>query len=229
MTRGTGLRLTALLLLVAGLGYWAVTDGGQTLSAVNAWVATLGLWAPVMFALVFALAQAAFVPGSVLTASAGLLFGVALGSAAVLVGATAGAALCFWLARWLGRPAVVRFAGSGRLADLDDRIARRGFAAVLVLRLVPVLPFAMVNYGAGVTAVRFVPYLAATVLGTAPATVAYAGLGGSLSDPTSPALWLALTGLLALTAGGWWLARRTTPRRPVPGARPTDGGGPGPT
>ncbi|MDK1476639.1 TVP38/TMEM64 family protein [Streptomyces sp. 549] len=226
LTRGTALRLALLLLLVAGLGYWAVKDGGETLSGLNTWVASLGLWAPLMYALVFAVAQAAFVPGSVLTASAGVLFGVALGSATVLVGATVGAALCFGLARWLGRPAVARLAGSGRLADLDERLSRRGFAAVLVLRLVPVFPFAAVNYGAAVTAVRFTPYLAATVVGTAPATVVYAGLGGSLTDPGSPALWWSMAGLLALTVGGWWLARRTAPGHPSPTAGPLPTPGP---
>lgn len=217
MTRPMVARLLILALLLAALGYWAVTGGGRFLTELPGWVDSLGFWAPLAFALFYALAQAAFVPGSVLTASAGVLFGVALGAATVLVGATAGAALSFGIARRLGRPAVARFAGTGRLADLDARLTRRGFWAVLVLRLVPLFPFAVVNYGAGVTGVRFAPYMAATAIGIVPGTLAYTGLGGALRDPGSPALWIALTTLLVLSAGGWWAARglRRGSRHPV--------------
>lgn len=208
------LRLAVLVLLALGMGAWALTSGEDSLSALNDRVGSLGVWAPLVFALFFALAQAAFVPGSVLTASAGVLFGVPMGVLTSLAGATAGAALSFVIARRLGRGAVVRLAGSGRLAQLDEALSRRGFWAVLAVRLVPVFPFALVNYGAGVTGVRFAPYLAATVLGILPATFAYVGVGGSLGDPGSPVLWIALAGLALLSAGGWWAARRTLGPRP---------------
>lgn len=202
------LRLVLLAVSAAVLGWWAVVHGGQTLDEVNAGTAALGFWAPLVYAGFFALAQGAFVPGSVLTASAGVLFGVGTGIATALVGGIAGAVLSFAVARRLGRPAVAALAGSGRLAQLDARLSRRGFAAVLVLRLVPVFPFAVVNYGAGVTAVRFGPYLAATALGIVPATVVYATLGGSLREPGAPGLSPALGGLLLLAVVGGLLARR---------------------
>ncbi|GFH37784.1 TVP38/TMEM64 family protein [Streptomyces pacificus] len=201
-------RLAVLVVLVAALASWVALGGGAgLLHEVRQWVDSLGLWGPVVFALCYAVAVTVLLPGSVLTASAGALFGLALGTAAVLAGATAGAALSFGLARWLGRPAVARYAGSGRLARLDSYLTRRGFAAVLLVRLVPLFPFSVINYGAGVAGVRFSSYLAATALGIIPGTVVYTGLGGSLGDPASPALWIALGGLLVLSAGGWWAAR----------------------
>lgn len=205
--RASVVRLGVLAVLLVGLGCWAVLDGGRFLSGVGAWVEALGFWGPLVFALVYALAVTALVPGAVLTATAGALFGLPLGAGAVLVGATGGAALSFALARWLGRPAVARWAGDGRLARLDAALARRGFLAVLVMRLVPLFPFTVVNYGAGVAGVRFVPYVTATAVGIVPGTLVYTGLGGGLRDPASPVLWLALGGLLALSAGGWWAAR----------------------
>ncbi|RNL74257.1 TVP38/TMEM64 family protein [Streptomyces sp. I6] len=196
------------MVLVAALASWAALGGGvDLLHDVRQWVDSLGLWGPVVFALCYAVAVTALLPGSVLTASAGALFGLTLGTAAVLVGATAGAALSFGLARRLGRPVVARYAGSGRLARLDSYLTRRGFAAVLLVRLVPLFPFSVINYGAGVAGVRFSSYLAATALGIIPGTVVYTGLGGSLGDPASPVLWIALGGLLVLSAGGWWAAR----------------------
>lgn len=201
-------RLAVLVVLVAVLASWVALGGGaDLLRDVRQWVDSLGLWGPVVFAVCYALAVTALLPGSVLTASAGALFGLTLGTAAVLVGATVGAALSFGLARWLGRPVVARYAGSGRLARLDSYLTRRGFAAVLLVRLVPLFPFSVINYGAGVAGVRFSSYLAATALGIIPGTVVYTGLGGSLGDPASPVLWIALGGLLVLSAGGWWAAR----------------------
>ncbi|KUO15828.1 hypothetical protein AQJ91_39230 [Streptomyces dysideae] len=205
--RTAWIRLAVLAVLLAALGSWVATGGTDLLREVRQWVDSLGPWGPVVFAVCYALAVTALLPGSVLTASAGALFGLPLGAGTVLVGATAGAALSFGLARWLGRPVVARYAGTGRLARLDAYLTRRGFVAVLVLRLVPLFPFSVINYGAGVAGVRFSSYATATALGIIPGTVVYTGLGGSLGDPASPGLWIALGGLLVLSAGGWWAAR----------------------
>ncbi|MGW0734762.1 TVP38/TMEM64 family protein [Streptomyces sp. NPDC002851] len=213
-SRGTWGKLLALAALLTGLGCWVALGGGTLLGSVTEWADSLGVWGPMVFAVCYALAVTAFVPASVLTASAGALFGLPLGAATVLAGATGGAALSFGLARWLGRPAVARYAGTGRLSRLDAFLTRRGFLAVLVVRLVPLFPFTLINYGAGVAGIRFVPYVTATALGIVPGTLVYTGLGGALRDPTSPELWLALAGLLVLTAGGWWAARLVRSRTP---------------
>ncbi|MFE9366048.1 TVP38/TMEM64 family protein [Streptomyces sp. NPDC006978] len=205
--RAPWVRLSLLVVLLVVLGSWVALGGGDLLRDVRRWVDSLGVWGPAVFAVVYALAVTALLPGSVLTASAGALFGLPVGAGAVLVGATAGAALSFGLARWLGRPVVARYAGSGRLARLDDYLTRRGFAAVLLVRLVPLFPFSVINYGAGVAGVRFSSYVTATALGIIPGTVVYTGLGGSLGDPGSPGLWIALAALLVLSTGGWWAAR----------------------
>jgi uncharacterized membrane protein YdjX (TVP38/TMEM64 family) len=204
--RGVVAKLLVLVAVLVGLGSWVVLGSGPSLAEVRDWVDSLGVWGPLVFTLVYALAVTALLPGSVLGASAGALFGLPMGATAVLVGATAGAVLSFGLARWLGRPAVARFAGSGRLARLDAHLARQGFVAVLVLRLAFV-PFNTVNYGAGVAGVRFGSFVAATAVGIVPGTLFYTGLGGALRERGAMPLWIALAGLLVLSAGGWWAVR----------------------
>ncbi|UGY91260.1 TVP38/TMEM64 family protein [Streptomyces gobiensis] len=204
--RGVVVKLLVLIAVLAALGSWVALGDGPSLVEVRDWVDSLGVWGPLVFTLIYALAVTALLPGSVLGASAGVLFGLPMGATAVLVGATAGAALSFSLARWLGRPAVARFAGSGRLARLDAHLARQGFVAVLVLRLAFV-PFNTVNYGAGAAGVRFGSFVAATALGIVPGTLFYTGLGGALRDPGSMPLWIAVAGLLVLSTGGWWAVR----------------------
>ncbi|MFG2005071.1 TVP38/TMEM64 family protein [Spirillospora sp. NPDC048911] len=206
-SRGAVVRLLAFAAVLVGLGVLVAMGGGALWEDISEWVDSLGFWGPLIFAFCYALAVIALIPGSVLNASAGALFGVALGSAAVFAGATAGAALSFGLARLLGRPAVARYTGSGRLARLDAYLSRRGFESVLVLRMVSLFPFGVVNYAAGVAGVRFASYMAGTALGIIPGTLVYTGLGGALREPGSPVVWIAPVGLVVLSAGGWWAAQ----------------------
>ncbi|MFJ9012557.1 TVP38/TMEM64 family protein [Streptomyces canus] len=135
--RRATLRAGLLLLLLAVLGVVTLTGGGRALEQARDQVDTWGMWAPLAFAVLYALTVTALAPAIVLTTSAGVLFGVVTGTATVLTGATAGAALSFALARRLGRSAVARWAADGRLAQPATLMARRGFTAVLLLRLVP--------------------------------------------------------------------------------------------
>jgi uncharacterized membrane protein YdjX (TVP38/TMEM64 family) len=206
-SRSAAVKLSLFAAMLLGFGVLVALGGGALWDDISAWVESLGFWGPLVFAACYALAVTALIPGSVLNASAGALFGVALGAAAVLAGATAGAALSFGLARMMGRPAVARYTGSGRLARLESYLSRRGFESVLVLRMVSMFPFGAVNYGAGVAGVGFGPYMAGTVLGIVPGTLVYTGLGKALSEPGSPAVWMAPVGLVLLSAAGWWVAR----------------------
>lgn len=205
--RGVLVRLLVLGSVLLGLGVLAALAGEALWGDVSDWVDSLGPWGPPVFALCYVLAVTALVPGSVLNASAGALFGVTVGTLAVLAGATAGAALSFALARALGRPAVARLTGTGRLARLDAHLSRRAFESVLFLRVASVFPFGAVNYGAGVAGVRFAPYIAGTALGIVPGTLVYTGLGDALREPGSPLVWIAPAGLVLLSAFSWWAAR----------------------
>ena len=79
--------------------------------------------------------------------------------------------LAFLLGRRLGREQVERIAGA-RVRELDARLARRGCVVVLVARLVPVFPYGLVSYGAGLTGARARAYMSVTILGTIPASLA---------------------------------------------------------
>ncbi|MER6814066.1 TVP38/TMEM64 family protein [Spirillospora sp. NPDC000708] len=222
VSRAAVVKLLVLGAVLLGVGVVVAIAGGAVWGDVSAWVDSLGWWGPLVFAVCYALAVTALVPGSVLNASAGALFGVAVGVGSVLVGATAGAAISFALARALGRPAVARYAGSGRLARLDAYLSRRAFESVLVLRMVGLFPFGVVNYGAGVAGVRFAPYIAGTFAGIIPGTLVYTGLGKALREPGSPMVWIAPVGLVALSGFSWWLSRyvRSRGERAEAGAVP---------
>ncbi len=146
------------------------------------WVEGLGVWGPVAFILGYAVATLAFVPGSLLTLAAGAIFGIVKGTAMVFLGATLGASAAFLVSRYAARRAVERrLAGDRRFAALDRAIGGQGLKIVLLLRLSPVFPFNLLNYALGLTRIRFVDYLLASV-GMLPGTVLYVYSGKVVGD-----------------------------------------------
>lgn len=150
------------------------------------------------YVVVYAIASLLPVPKAVFTLEAGVLFGVAAGVPIVLAGATLGALLAFGTSRLLGRAPFAQISGE-TVAALDARLARGGFWAVLGLRLVPVVPFTVLNYAAGLTAVRARAFTAATVVGMAPATSLYVALGAAGRRPGSAPFWLAAASVVVFS------------------------------
>ncbi|MFV2104477.1 TVP38/TMEM64 family protein [Micromonospora sp. LOL_024] len=216
-------RLMFLVALLAGAATLLATQGTPDVDTLRDRVAATGVWAPLLFTAGYAVGTVLLVPGVLLTTAAGALFGVVGGSVVVLVGATLGAVASFLLGRLLGRPAVERLVG-GRLQRLDGFLTRRGLVAVIGLRLVPLVPFALLNYGSGVTAVRLRDYTIGSAIGMTPGIVAYTAVGGSLADPTSPQFLAAVAGLATLTIAGAVAARRARRREKLAEPRPAGEG-----
>jgi len=111
----------------------------------------------------------------------------------------------FSLSRWWAHDAVLALAGP-RLLALRDVLARRGFLSVLYARIAPGVPYNLVNYAAGLTAIPLRTFAAATALGASPRAFAYTALGGSLDDLGSPEAIVAICLLVAMAIGGLvWL------------------------
>lgn len=205
--RAAVLRLVALALLIAAALVLAELIGIPGVDELRTCLVPWEWWGVAAYAALYAVATLSPLPKTVLSLGAGALFGLGRGVGVVVVGACAGAVLAFSLARLLGREGVHRLTGL-RGDRLDAQLARRGFLTVLVLRLVPVVPFTAVNYLAGVTALRLPVFLSATVLGILPTTTTYVALGAYGSEPGSWPFWTALASVVVLTAGGGVVALR---------------------
>lgn len=204
-------RFALLGVLLAAAITVLLTVGAPSGAAVEAAVNRAGIAAPLVFVLLYATLTVAFFPASVLTGVSGVLFGTALGTVLSVTSATTGATLSFLLARRLGREQIERIAGE-RIGRLDRWLERRGFLAVLYVRLMPVMPFNALNYASGVTGVRLRDYVLGTAIGIVPGAFAYAALGGSLDDLTSPA-FLGAVGLVIVLGLGAPLVDRLVRRR----------------
>ena len=141
-------------------------------------VVGLGPLGWVVYALVYAACCVLFVPASILTLGAGAIYGLPLGFAIVLTGATLGATASFLLARGTLRKWVETMTSKNPgFRALDRAIAREGAKIVFLVRLSPLFPFTYVNYAFGLTGVKTLPYVAATAIGMIPGGLAYVWLG----------------------------------------------------
>lgn len=199
-------RFGVLALVVVALFVTFLVFGGPSRQDIENLVESAGVLAPALFVIVYVIASVLVFPGAVLTAAGGVLFGTWWGTVLAVIGASLGAAAAFEIGRWLGRDQVERIAGD-RISRFDDWLGRRGFTAVLYVRLIPVFPFNLLNYAAGVTGVRRRDYLIATAVGIIPGTFAYAALGGNLTDPTSPEFIAAVVLVVVLAIGGPFVNR----------------------
>jgi uncharacterized membrane protein YdjX (TVP38/TMEM64 family) len=134
-----------------------------TQEALSQFLENAGFWAPLTFMLVYAAGICLFLPSILLTALGAALFGAYWGFLYVWIGAMAGASAAFWIGRSLGREFAAFLIGN-RLRKYDDAIERNGFATVLYLRLI-YFPFTAMNFGMGLTKVRFWDYFLGTGLG----------------------------------------------------------------
>jgi len=166
---------------LAGLVLLGSTLGGR-IPELSDWVARQGVWGGIAFVAAYAVATVAFVPGSVLTLAAGVIFGVVQGTAWVFLGAVIGSTAAFLIARYAARPLVEqRLRGTPRFDHLDRAVGASGRRIVLLLRLSPILPFNLLNYALGLTKVRLADYVLASVA-MLPGTLLYVYSGSLIGD-----------------------------------------------
>jgi uncharacterized membrane protein YdjX (TVP38/TMEM64 family) len=193
----------------------------QQLVGTLEWIDGLGAIAPVAFIVLYILITVALLPASVVTLGAGVVFGVVKGSVLVFAGAMLGATAAFLVGRYLARDWVARrIANRPKFQAIDTAIAQEGRKVIFLLRLSPIFPFNLLNYGLGLSQVSLKDYVLGT-LGIAPGTVMYVYLGslvGSLAmlgaepgvdDPQAVIVqWVVrVVGLIATIAVTFYITR----------------------
>ncbi len=158
-----------------------------TAEALGNFLETAGPWAPVLYMLIYAIGVCLFLPGTLLTGLGAAIFGAYWGFLYVWIGAMLGASAAFFIGRTLGREFAASLIGD-RLKKYDDAIERNGFATVLYLRLV-YFPFTPMNFGMGLTKVRFKDYFFGTGLGIIVGTFIFTFFIGTLKEVWASGNW----------------------------------------
>lgn len=175
------------------------------------WIDSLGAVGAIAFILLYIIATVAFLPGSILTLGAGVVFGIFLGSFYVFIGATLGATAAFLVGRYLARGWVIKkIEDNQKFKAIDQAVGREGLKIVFLTRLSPIFPFNLLNYAYGVTGVSLKDYVISSV-GMIPGTIMYVYIGslagnlatiGTEAQPANPNLqWtIRIVGFIATVA-----------------------------
>ncbi len=180
---------------------------------------SLGPAAPFLWPLLFGIGNF-LVPWPILAGATGLLFGTAGGTGLALLGVLVAAGLQFGAARVIAGEDFRRRVLS-RLPHIDELLRRNGLLAVFYSRIVPGLPWGMVNYAAGLARVGLPAVWIATVAGGTPKVFAYVALGGNFDDLSAPEAKAAIAVMAAMALAGLLVLRRQLPRAGRGGAPPT--------
>jgi len=200
------LRLGVLVVALVAISVVLVVSGTDGLRDLLTSVGE-SRWGFVAFVLAYAIAVVLLVPGTLGTLTAGAIFGFPLGALAALAGATIGSTLAFLISRGLGREGAQSLFGD-RLTGIDEWIGRNDFSSILLLRLMPVVPFNVFNYGAGLTSVRLSRYVAASIIGMAPGAFLTTALADQADDPMGAPFLILLGVFLAALVGSVMVGRR---------------------
>jgi uncharacterized membrane protein YdjX (TVP38/TMEM64 family) len=207
--------ILVVFLLLAGIKYFHVQE---LLKKLLSWVADLGTWGPLIYIVIYILACVFFIPGSILTLGAGVLFGVIKGSIIVSIASTLGATCAFLVGRHIARDWVSKKIQSNpKFQAIDEAVAREGWKIVGLTRLSPVFPFNLLNYAYGLTRVSLRDYFFASWVGMLPGGIMYVYIGslageiakiGGEGRSRTPAEWaLYMVGLIATAAVTVYITR----------------------
>jgi len=177
--------LAAIVILIAV----AVLVPLPTAVQLRDWATSVGPWFPVAFLAAHIVVTVFPFPRTVFTLAAGLLFGPYLGVPLAVLVSTLSAVIALLLVRAAGWQ-LSRLVRHPRVDSLDARLRERGWPAIVSMRMIPAVPFSVVNYAAGASAVRVLPYTLATFVGLLPGTAAVVILGDALTGNVSPLLFV---------------------------------------
>lgn len=201
----------ALTIIIAILiGYFIFKSGvfeKYGVEEIKNYISSFGVFGPIIYIIMFSLVPLTLFPDAVLAVAGGVVFGVYMGTLYTIIGAICGGTISFYISRFLGRGVVEKLIrGKGQL--FDDGIEDRGFLLILILRLIPLIPFDVISYCAGLTKIKYRDFVLATAIGIIPGVLIYSNIGDKAVDIKSPEFIIAMLLLVILALTSYILKRK---------------------
>lgn len=201
--------LTIVCIVATGLAVYLL--GGIDQAQLQQWLKQGGIWTPVIYIALYTLATVLVLPSTVLNLTGGAIFGPWLGTLWASIAAVIAAIVAFAFTRTVGRDLVAEKLAT-RWQSMDAEVRQGGLFYMFAIRLLPIIPYGLVNFAAGLTSIRFQDYLLGTILGTVPGILPFVLIGSSGLRAMKTGDVLPLLGALGLTgmlvAGATWYRRR---------------------
>lgn len=167
-----------------------------TPTVVRDFLVQFGPLAPFIYIVLFTFVPLTLFPDAVLAIAAGLVFGILPGALYTMIGAASGGTLAFLITRNIGHEAVLKKLESH--SKISHMIEEKGFFIVLIMRLIPLIPFDVISYAAGATNIKYKDYMLATLLGIIPGVTILVTMGDGLASPDQPKLYMAICAFIIL-------------------------------
>ncbi len=202
--------IICLLSTVVSIAFFGKIDPNE----IQSWLDALGIWGPVIYILLYTISTLLVLPSTTLNLMGGALFGLWMGTLWTTLAALAAAVVAFGFTRTLGQRQVRdRFSGSWQ--TLDTELRKGGLFYMAAIRLLPIIPYGLVNYAAGLTSITFRDYIVGTSIGTLPGIIPFVLLGstGATALKTGEIFpLLSALGLTGLMVGGatWYRRHQQT-------------------
>ena len=164
---------------------------------IQTYVNSFGKLAPIIYIIIFALVPLTLFPDSIIAIAGGLIFGLVKGYIYTAIGAILGATLSFYISRKLGRNFVKKLTKE-KLDNVEEMINSNGFFIIFMLRLIPLFPFDIISYGAGLTSVKYKDFILATFLGTIPGILVFTNIGAQSVNMGSGSFYISIGALVLL-------------------------------
>lgn len=176
-------------------------------SNIKETILSYGPFAPAIYIILFALVPLTLFPDAVLAIAGGMIFGVKYGFLLTLIGACCGASISFCISRFFGR-SLVKKLSKEKLQSIEKHLEKDGFFVVILLRLVPLIPFDIISYGAGLSSIKFSHFTLATLIGIIPGVYVYTNLGDKSLNIYSIDFILSIIILVALVIISYFLKKK---------------------
>lgn len=193
-----------------------VVIGGINRQQLQTWLEAMGIFAPIIYILLYTVATWLILPSTPLNLTGGAIFGIWWGTLWTTVAALLGAIACFGFTRTIGRELITRKL-AGRWDAVDAEIRQGGLFYMFAIRLLPIIPYGIVNFTAGLTSIKFKDYFIGTLLGTLPGVLPFVMMGAGIGELSRGNILplicaFALTGILV---GGatWYRRSRQLPKK----------------
>lgn len=199
--------ISIILIIIIGSIMYKLLRMNINSKDIQSYVSSFGKLAPLVYIIMFALVPLTLFPDSVLAIGGGLIFGLAKGYIYTLIGALIGASLSFYISRKLGRNFVKKLTKE-KLDGIESMINSKGFFVVLMLRLIPLFPFDIISYGAGLTSIKYKDFLLATIIGTIPGILVFTNIGAQSVNIGSNGFYISIMALILLVIASIFLKNK---------------------
>lgn len=189
--------LSALGVLVLAFIVYKIYSMDIGIEDIKAYVDSFGKMGAIVYIIMFILVPLTLFPDSILAIAGGLAFGFSKGYIYTTIGALVGGTLSFYISRKFGRN-VIKKLTKEKLDNIELMINEKGFSIVFLLRLIPLFPFDVISYGAGLTNINYKDFILATFVGTIPGIMVFTNIGAKSVDIGSNSFYASIAALILL-------------------------------